>query len=157
MYWHEPFLAMLNEVEAAWSCVCRWGALFIMKDAYGAMGPGTQLVAPQAFAVKSVVEWLFHGGFFLGGAITGMLLALLGIPAMTLGIGVYLPLFISTTAGIGGGVRLLVDKTGKRTDGNGTLIASGFLGGEGLVGVLIALLKVVTGDESFLSDRACPG
>lgn len=141
-----PFSQWLNEVGGGMvGAFVAVGALFIMKDAYGAMGPGTQLVAPQAFAVKSVVEGLFHGGFFLGGAITGMLLALLGIPAMTLGIGVYLPLFISTTAGIGGGVRLLVDKTGKRTDGNETLIASGFLGGEGLVGVLIALLKVVTG------------
>jgi uncharacterized oligopeptide transporter (OPT) family protein len=140
-----PFSQWLSEVGGGMvGAFVAVGALFLMKDAYGAMGPGTQLVAPQAFAVKSVVEGLLHGGFFFGGAITGLLLALLGIPAMTLGIGVYLPLFISTTAGVGGGVRLLVDTMGKRRDSDGTLIASGFLGGEGLVGVLIALLKVVT-------------
>lgn len=96
-----------------------------MKDAYGAMGLDTTC-RPQAFAVKSVVEGLFHGGF-LGGAITGCSSRLLGIPAADLGYRRLSPPFHCTTAGIGGGVRLLVDKTGKRTDGNGTRSLRGFL------------------------------
>ena len=62
-------------------------------------------------------------------------------PVITLGLGVYLPFYLSATAAIGGAVRFIVDKAAPKfeRDGKGTIIASGLLGGESIVGVVIAM------------------
>jgi uncharacterized oligopeptide transporter (OPT) family protein len=58
-----------------------------------------------------------------------------------LGLGVYLPFYLSATAAIGGAIRFIVDKVVPKfeEDGKGTIIASGLLGGESIVGVFIAM------------------
>ena len=63
---------------------------------------------------------------------------------MTLGIGIYLPVAISLAAGSGGLFRLLVDRLLPESKEKMVLVASGFLGGEGIAGVLFAIWKVVT-------------
>lgn len=118
--------------------------LFIMKKAFGSMGPNTELVAPQAYAVATMVKGLPNVYAFLGGLAIGFVLYLLNIPVMTIGIGVYLPMTISFAAFIGGVFRLLTDKFAPSFSEKGTLISSGFLGGEGVTGVIIAIIKVVT-------------
>lgn len=120
-------------------------ALYTLHRAYGAMGPGTALVAPQAYAVSAMVQGLPNPQAFGFGLAIGIILYFLGIPGMTLGIGVYLPMAISSAAGIGGLTRLLVDRFAPAHSEKGTLIGSGFLGGEGATGMILAIIKVITG------------
>lgn len=118
--------------------------LFVMLKAYGSMGPGTQLVAPQAYAVSTMVQGLPNTTAFIVGLVIGVILYIIGIPGMTIGIGMYLPMVISTAAFIGGALRFVTKKFAPKHDEKGTLIASGFLGGEGVTGVIIAIIKVLT-------------
>lgn len=118
--------------------------LFVMFRAYGAMGPGTELPAPQAYAVSTMVGGLPNQTAFYVGLAIGVVLYLLSIPGMTLGIGIYLPMFISTTAFIGGVLSFIVSKVKPEFNEKGIIISSGMLGGEGVTGVLIAIIKVIT-------------
>lgn len=117
--------------------------LFVLRQAYGAMGPGTELVAPQAYAVATMVNGLPNVPAFGIGLTLGIALYFLGIPGMTIGIGIYLPMFISATAGVGGLIRAVVDKKWPDFNNKAQLISSGFLGGEGVTGVLIAIIQVI--------------
>jgi uncharacterized oligopeptide transporter (OPT) family protein len=130
-----------------------------MYAAFGAMGPGTDLPAPQAYAVSTMVGGLPNPFAFFLGLTLGTLLYLVGMPAMTLGIGIYLPMFISATVFVGGVIAFAIKKillsgkdkeSGKKT---GIVIASGLLGGEGIAGVLIALWKVLYVQTKI--NRAC--
>lgn len=118
--------------------------LFFLFRAYGPMGPQTEFIAPQASMVAAMVEGLPHTGAFLIGLAVGILLYVLKVPAMTLGIGVYLPIAISATAALGGIIHWIVKKTKPELVPDGTIVASGLLGGEGVTGVLIAIIKVLT-------------
>ncbi|MGB4209050.1 MAG: OPT/YSL family transporter [Thermovirgaceae bacterium] len=118
--------------------------VFLLRKAFGTMGPGTELAAPQAFAVKSMIDGLPDRGAFLAGLAGGFVLSLAGVPCMTVGIGIYLPVAISLAAGAGGITRALTGRLFPRGEDDLTLFASGFLGGEGIAGVLFAFWKVVT-------------
>lgn len=118
--------------------------LFAMHKAYGTMGPGTSLVAPQAYAVSTMVSGLPSLGAFIAGLIIGIILYLVNFPVMTVGIGIYLPMSISAAAFIGGVLKFFVQKFKPDMDETGVLISSGMLGGEGVTGVIIALIKVFT-------------
>ena len=118
--------------------------LFFLFKAYGVMGPGTEFIAPQAAMVAAMVDGLPHTGGFIAGLVIGVLLYVLKVPAMTLGIGVYLPISISATAALGGLIHWIVKKVRPELVSDGTVVASGFLGGEGVTGVLIAIIKVLT-------------
>ena len=69
---------------------------------------------------------------------------LLKLPGMTLGIGLYLPMEISSAAFLGGLLNLLVGKFRPSSKDKGLVISSGLLGGEGIAGVLIAIIRVLT-------------
>jgi len=118
--------------------------LFIMFKAYGTFGPGTELPAPQAYAVSTMVGGLPNQGAFFWGFAIGFALYMLNIPGMTLGLGIYLPMFISTTVFAGGLLGLVFGKREEESKNRGTVLASGILGGEGVAGVLIAIIKVLT-------------
>jgi len=118
--------------------------MFVMYRAYGTMGPGTELPAPQAYAVSTMVGGLPNTSAFIAGLVIGFVLYILNIPGMTLGIGIYLPMYISTTAFIGGLINLLVSRIKPELSEKGTIVSSGLLGGEGVTGVLIAIIKVLT-------------
>jgi uncharacterized oligopeptide transporter (OPT) family protein len=66
---------------------------------------------------------------------------------MTLGLGVYLPFYLSATAFIGGALKFIVQKAAPEWDkkGAGLIIASGLLGGEAVAGVIIALIQAMRG------------
>lgn len=82
---------------------------------------------------------------FIVGMVVGIILYWLNLPATTIGIGVYLPMFISTTAALGGLIRFLTNKYNPDVTEKGELMASGALGGEGVAGVIIAIFHVISG------------
>ena len=120
--------------------------LMLLLDTYGSFGPGTELPAPQAAAVSAMVSGLDSIPGFAIGLVVGIVLYLLNVPAATLGLGVYLGTNISVIMGLGALVALIVRKaSGKareKADRMTSLISSGFLGGEGITGVLTAIFSM---------------
>ena len=126
-----------------------------LVGAYGteAFGPGQQFVSAQASVVATMVSGIPHVPAFVAGIVAGIVLYCLGLPSMMLGLGVYLPFYMSLSAPIGALAKLVYDKLagGKKQaselnhDDTGIIVASGLLGGESIVGVVIALMTVVTG------------
>lgn len=123
------------------------GVFYVILTAYGpsAFGNPEMFVAPQAAAVSAMVGGIPHMASFLIGLVAGCILYILNFPVMTLGLGVYLPFYLSLTAFIGGAARFLVQKFAPQFEkgGNGMIIASGLLGGEAVVGVIIALIQAI--------------
>jgi len=121
-------------------------ALFVLKNSFGGFG-SELLPAPQAKAVTAMVGGLGHVPAFIVGTIIGIGLYLGSVPAATLGLGIYLPFNISAIMGLGA-IILIITKAllgknryaviGEKTN----LIASGFLGGEGITGVLLAIIAM---------------
>lgn len=117
--------------------------IIIMAKAFGGFGTA-ELPAPQASAVAAMVGGLGnYTAFFIGLGI-GMILYLLKVPAATLGLGVYLPSYISSIMAIGAVAMLGAKKLFKKekAEENGALISSGLLGGEGITGVIIAIIAI---------------
>lgn len=121
--------------------------LFIIIQAYGASAFGNPELfpAPQAGAVASMVGGISHMPSFLIGLVAAVVLYIVNFPVMTLGLGVYLPFYLSLTAFIGGALRFLVMKGAPKYEagGSGQIVAAGLLGGEAVVGVIIALIQAV--------------
>lgn len=116
--------------------------LFIILKAYGAGAFGGEMFpAAQASAVAAMVGGISHMPAFIAGLIIATILYCINFPVITLGLGVYLPFYLSATAAIGGALRFVIDKIWPKfeADGKGTIIASGLLGGESIVGVIIAM------------------
>ena len=130
------------------------GGVLILLDT--AWGFGTeQIAAPQATLMKLIIEGVMGGNLpwaliFIG-AFIAIVVEILGIPALPVAIGLYLPLELSTTIMAGGLVRLVVDKKKAKANekeknadaGEGILFCSGMIAGEGLVGILLAVFAVV--------------
>jgi uncharacterized oligopeptide transporter (OPT) family protein len=121
--------------------------LYMLVSVYGleAFGPDKFFVAPQAYAVSIMIKGIPNLTGFLSGVIIGLVLGLLGVPAMTLGIGVYLPMIISVPALIGGLARVYIDKRHPKYSEYGIIAGSGLLGGEGITGVIISLIYFIMG------------
>ena len=103
--------------------------------------------APQAGIVAAMVGGIPNLPSFWLGLVGGVVLYLLNVPVMTLGLGIYLPFYMSFTAFLGGMIRVVVDKVKPEWSQNGTglVVASGLLGGEAVTGVVIALITVIMG------------
>ena len=125
------------------------GVFYVILTAYGptAFGDPELFIAPQAGMVAAMVGGIPHMTSFIIGLIAGCLLYVINFPVMTLGLGVYLPFYLSATAFIGGALKFVVQKLAPQWDGKGTglIIASGLLGGEAVIGVVIALIQAVQG------------
>lgn len=132
--------------------------LFILFNAYGAEAFGDPNVFPaaQAGVVASMVQGIASVPAFVIGLLVGAVLYCFNVPVMTLGLGIYLPFYLSFTAFLGGMVKVVADlimkavRKGKEVEadaqgGNGLIIASGLLGGEAITGVVIALIMVCLG------------
>lgn len=121
-------------------------ALFVLKDSFGGFG-SELLPAPQARAVTAMVGGLGHVPAFLIGAVVGIALYVLSVPAATLGLGIYLPINISMIMGFGALTLMFIkrvvgkERAAKVADRTG-LVSSGFLGGEGITGVLLAIIAM---------------
>ena len=120
----------------------------------GAFGPGQMFVSAQASVVATMVSGIPSVPGFVIGLLGGIALYWAGLPAMMFGLGVYLPFYMSLTAALGAGVKWVYERVctargaGSGTDDaeeKGIVVASGVLGGESIVGVVIALASVVSG------------
>lgn len=140
--------------RAQWFGECIGGAvgsvvsvlvLFIILKAYGpeTFGNPEGFIAPQAGAVAAMVGGIPNMTAFLIGLVAAIVLYIVNFPVMTLGLGVYLPFYLSMTAFLGGALSLLVKKAfpDLEKSGNALIIASGLLGGEAVIGVIIALIQ----------------
>lgn len=121
--------------------------LLIILKAYGpsAFGNPDMFPAPQASAVAAMVGGISHMPAFLIGLAAAVVLYIVNFPVMTLGLGVYLPFYLSMTAFVGGALRFITMKAAPNFEkgGNGQIIAAGLLGGEAVVGVIIALIQAI--------------
>ena len=120
--------------------------LAVILKAYGGEAFGGEMFpAAQASAVAAMVGGISHMPAFIIGLVAAVILYCVNFPVITLGLGVYLPFYLSATAFIGGIIRFAVDKLVPKfeEEGKGTIIASGLLGGESIVGVIIAIVMAV--------------
>ena len=113
-----------------------------------------QIPAPQATLMKMVVEGVMGGTLpwvlIFMGAFIAIVVEILGIPVLAFSIGLYLPIYLSAPIMVGGVIRWFVDNKKKydsdkaRKDGSdrGVLYAAGMIAGEGIVGILLAVLAV---------------
>ena len=136
---------LLGAVVAAFTI---GGVLLLLNSAWG-FGT-TELAAPQATLMKMITEGVMNGNLpwplvFIG-VFAAVVVEILGIPVLPVAIGLYLPLELSATIMIGGVTRWIVDKKSADTNGEasgGVLFCSGLIAGEGLVGILLAVLAVI--------------
>ena len=123
------------------------GVLAIILTAYGGEAFGSEMFpAAQAAAVASMVGGIAHLPAFIFGLIVAMVLYIIGLPVTTLGLGVYLPFYLSATAFLGGALRFILSKVAPKVEKSGkdNIIAAGALGGEGVIGVVIALIMAIS-------------
>lgn len=128
------------------------GAVLVLLDKAYSFGSNT-IPAPQATLMKMIVEGVMNGNLpwalvFIG-AFIAIAFEVVGIGSLPVAIGLYLPLELSTTIMIGGLIRLVVDKKNAKNAekenadaSNGILFCSGMIAGEGLVGIILAILAV---------------
>ncbi len=133
----------------------------LLLGAYGpdAFGVGKEFVAAQASVVATMVSGVPSVEAFVIGIVAGMVLQWAGLPAMMIGLGVYLPFYMSFTAFLGAMAKVAFDAMQKRRQAGlspeqrgqrqadaqetGLVVASGVLGGESIVGVVLAMLAVL--------------
>ncbi|MEE3382148.1 MAG: oligopeptide transporter, OPT family, partial [Succiniclasticum sp.] len=134
-------------VAAATVC----GVMLVLNKTYGFAGD-SQLAAPQARAMAALVgplmsgqgaPWILYGI----GAVLALILNFLGVPALAFALGMFIPIDLNLPLLIGGAVAWFVSTRSKDKAVNeeraskGTLIASGFIAGGALMGVVSAILK----------------
>ena len=116
--------------------------------AYGkeAFGNPELFPAAQASAVAAMAGGIAHiPAFFIGLGLATVLYVIGFYPVMTFGLGVYLPFYLSFTAFVGAAIRFVLDRVYPKfeKEGKGTIIAAGLLGGEAVVGVVIAIILAI--------------
>ncbi|GIP52335.1 OPT family oligopeptide transporter [Paenibacillus vini] len=125
---------------------------FILNVLNASYGLGSeQLPAPKAVLMRLIVEGIMSENLpwdliFIGVA-AAIVFEFLGLNSLTVAVGIYLPVHVSTPIMVGGLVRWFVEFVSRRNEGllksrieTGTLLASGLIAGESLVGVIIAIL-----------------
>lgn len=155
-------------IGALIGCAVSVAVMCALLNAYGAdaFGPGKLFVSAQASVVATMVSGIPSVSAFALGLVAGVALYCLGIPSMMLGLGVYLPFYMTLSASLGAAVKIAYDRAASirntRASGNvavnantdagetsheetGIIVASGVLGGESIVGVIIALASVASG------------
>ena len=128
------------------------GVMIVLNKAYGFVGDNA-LVAPQANAMAAVIEPLMSGQgapwmLYLVGAVLALILNFLGVPVLAFALGMFIPLSLNTPLLVGGAISAIVKNKEK-----GTLIASGFIAGGALMGVVAAVIKFC-GVDCFMTDWA---
>lgn len=130
-----------ESIGAVAGAILSTAMLFVIKKSIGTFGTDTY-PAPQAAAVASLVKGGQNNPELLWAIAVGAILYLLKVPSATLGLGIYMPIYISVSMGFGAILAVILDKTGKLQNKDINLISSGFMGGEGVVGVLVAIISI---------------
>jgi|Deesub1362B_J571_1020462.scaffolds.fasta_scaffold02334_2 putative OPT family oligopeptide transporter len=137
------------------------GVILLLNKVYGFVpGPDhpNPMPAPQANAMAAVIKVLFGSGaapwgLYLAGIFMAITMELIGVPPLAFALGMYLPIELNTPVLVGGLISHLVSHSSKNEEVNkarkdkGTLIASGFIAGGALMGVISALLTLAFGDS----------
>jgi len=144
------------------------GVMIILNKTYGFTGDNA-LVAPQANAMAAVIEPLMSGQgapwmLYLAGAVLALILSQLGVPVLPFALGMFIPLMLNTPLLVGGLIAWFVGRQKKGEDPElakarqekGTLIASGFIAGGALMGVVAAIVKFC-GADWYLAQWAESG
>ena len=146
-----PIRQQIGElIGAVASALAIGGVMVLLNNAWGF---GTkELAAPQATLMKMIVEGVMNGNLpwsliFIG-VFIAVVFEIMGMPVLPVAIGLYLPLELSSTIMIGGLVRWITDRISDEKDnesgaGGGILFCSGMIAGEGIVGILLAILAVL--------------
>ena len=126
------------------------GVIMVLNDSYGFTSG--QLAAPQANAMAAVIDplmngvgapWLLYG---IGGALA-LVLTYFGVPALAFALGMFIPLELNLPLLVGGAINWYVTTRSKDQEVNqqrgekGTLLASGFIAGGALMGVVSAIMR----------------
>ena len=134
------------------SAIAIGSIMYLLNSAWGY--GSAELPAPQAMLMKMVVEGVMLGNLPWNLVLIGVFLSLamwiLGIPVLAVAIGVYLPIHLSAPIMVGGLLRRYMESrnfadAAERTNcvQSGVLYSSGLIAGEGLIGILLAILAVM--------------
>jgi len=130
-------------------------AMFVMSK--GGFGEGGQYSAPQASAMRAILEGIFSTTatplrwyFFSLGVVLSLVLRLIQLPALGFALGMYLPLSLNTPLFLGGILSHIVNKnrandtddSAKKRENKGILIASGLMAGGAIMGVIGAMVRM---------------
>ena len=148
-------------IGAVISALTIGGVLILLNTAWG-FG-SKELSAPQATLMKLVTEGVMNGNLpwnfvFIGAACT-VIFEILGMPSLAVAIGIYLPLELTAPIMIGGVLRKIMDKKNNSSSSEsskGVLFSSGLIAGEGLLGVLLAILTVAGIADKIAFGAAIP-
>lgn len=149
-------------VAVAAATVC--GVMLVLNKTFGFTG-NNALVAPQANAMAAVIQPLMNGGgapwiLYGIGALIAIVLTMCKIPALAFALGMFIPIDLNLPLLIGGAISWFVASRSKDAQVNaerhekGTLIASGFIAGGALMGVVSAILKFANVDLFLTSWHA---
>ncbi len=150
-----PKKQQIGEIIGVMASALAIGATLYLLDSAWGFG-SEELGAPQATLMKMIIEGVMSAelpwNLVFIGVFIAILVEVIGIPVLPFAIGVYLPVQLNACILIGGIIRLIFDKMkakneeeeSKKKDiiSDGILFCSGMIAGEGLVGILLALLAV---------------
>ena len=141
------------------------GVMMVLNRTYGFTGDGA-LVAPQANAMAAVIKPMMNGGsapwlLYGIGALIAIVLNFCKVPALAFCLGMFIPIDLNLPLLLGGAISWFVGSRSKNEELNrertekGTLIASGFIAGGALMGVVSAILKFA-GCDFWLGEWNTP-
>ena len=149
-----PIYQQIGELIGALAAAFAIGGVMYLLNAAWGFG-STSLPAPQATLMKLVVEGVMGGtlpwGLVLCGVGIAVVIELLGLPVLPVAIGLYLPIYLSAPIFLGGVLRWFFEKKKSAKDekhrksmiDNGVLYSSGMIAGEGIVGIVLAVLAII--------------
>ena len=126
------------------------GVIMVLNDSYGFTSG--QLAAPQANAMAAVIDPLMNGvgapwALYGAGAVLAIVLTYFKVPALAFALGMFIPLELNLPLLVGGAINWYVTTRSKDESVNqergekGTLLASGFIAGGALMGVVSAVMR----------------
>lgn len=153
-----PKKQQIAEILGVVSSAFAIGATLYLLDSAWGFG-SAELGAPQATLMKMIIEGVMDANLpwnlVLIGVCIAVVVEIVGIPVLPFAIGVYLPVQLNACIMVGGLIRLFVDKMKKPEEektaitNDGILFCSGMIAGEGIVGIILALLAVFGVDKAI--------
>ena len=148
-----PKKQQIGEMIGVVAAAIAIGAILNLLNSAWGFG-SEELGAPQATMMKMVIEGVMGGNLPWALVFTGVFIAvvleILGLPVLPIAIGIYLPIHLNAGILLGGIVRWVIEKRKFQSEKarenavqSGILYTSGMIAGEGIVGILLAVLAVV--------------